>query len=89
MSPKLLELLERARHIKMTPEMEQAQRESWVRALRDPCDSELTAEDLAKRHEAAKQIEPQYRWKGEGPPPASWYVGNTKVYRSYEDYCDD
>lgn len=29
------------------------------------------------------------RWKGEGPPPASWYVGNTKVYRSYEDYCDD
>ena len=28
-------------------------------------------------------------WKGEGPPPASWWVGNTKVYRSYEDYCDD
>lgn len=29
------------------------------------------------------------RWKGEGPPPAYWYVGNTKVYRSYADYCDD
>jgi len=29
------------------------------------------------------------RWKGERPPPAYWYVGNTKVYRSYADYCDD
>jgi hypothetical protein len=29
------------------------------------------------------------RWKGEGPAPAYWYVGSTKVYRSYEDYCDD
>lgn len=35
------------------------------------------------------------RWKGEGPPPASWWAYNpytcerTKVYRSYEDYCDD
>jgi hypothetical protein len=29
------------------------------------------------------------RWKGEGPPPACWYVGSIKVYRSYADYCDD
>ena len=29
-----------------------------------------------------------FQWKGEGPAPASWWVGNTKVYRSYEDYCD-
>ncbi len=28
------------------------------------------------------------RWKGEGPPPASWYAHGTKVYRSYADYCD-
>lgn len=31
----------------------------------------------------------EFRWKGEGPPPAYWYVGSTKVYRSYADYCDD
>lgn len=29
------------------------------------------------------------RWKGDGPPPASWWVGTTKVYRSYADYCSD
>lgn len=34
-------------------------------------------------------------WKGDGPPPASWYAvnpktgENTKIYRSYADYCDD
>lgn len=28
----------------------------------------------------------EYDWKGEGPPPASWYVGATKVYRSYSDH---
>jgi hypothetical protein len=35
------------------------------------------------------------QWKGEGPPPAYWWAtdpetgASTKVYRSYEDYCDD
>lgn len=34
-------------------------------------------------------------WKGDGPPPASWYAinpktgENTKIYRSYADYVDD
>ena len=32
----------------------------------------------------------KYRWRGPGPEPASWYAEDgTKVYRSYEDYCDD
>lgn len=36
----------------------------------------------------------ELRWKGEGPPPASWWAVDkngerTKVYRSYADYCDD
>lgn len=35
------------------------------------------------------------QWKGPDTPPASWWAVNpetgerTKVYRSYEDYCDD
>jgi len=34
--------------------------------------------------------EPQYRWQGEGPPPAKWWAADgTLVYRSYADYCDD
>jgi hypothetical protein len=35
------------------------------------------------------------QWKGDGPAPASWWAIdpatglNTKIYRSYRDYCDD
>jgi hypothetical protein len=28
-------------------------------------------------------------WQGTSPPPAHWYHGACKVYRSYADYCDD
>ena len=34
-------------------------------------------------------------WPGPGDPPPSWWATNpetnerTKVYRSYEDYCND
>lgn len=32
---------------------------------------------------------PEFNWAGKTwPPPRSWMVGNTKVYRSYSDYCD-
>jgi hypothetical protein len=35
-------------------------------------------------------VNSDYEWKGDGPKPASWYAPDgTKVYRSYEDYCDD
>lgn len=37
----------------------------------------------------AANCRPEFRWKGEGPPPARWMVGNTMVYRSFSDYCDD
>lgn len=43
---------------------------------------------LTSVHWAESLPEP-LRWKGEGHPPASWWTGGTKVYRSYEDYCDD
>ena len=36
----------------------------------------------------AKEYEPQYRWLGDGPPPARWMAGGTMVYRSFADYCD-
>lgn len=45
----------------------------------EPCPLEYVAADL----------DPKFRWKGEGPPPPSWMAGNTKVYRSYADYVDD
>jgi hypothetical protein len=34
----------------------------------------------------AADYEPEYRWKGEGPPPRSWMACGTLVYRSYSDY---
>jgi len=36
-----------------------------------------------------KPLPEHLRWKGPGPAPASWMVNGVKVYRSYEDYCDD
>lgn len=31
-----------------------------------------------------------YQWKGDGPLPPHWYAPDgAKIYRSYEDYCDD
>jgi len=36
----------------------------------------------------AEHFPEEFRWKGEGPPPKRWQVGNTTVYRSYSDYCD-
>lgn len=31
----------------------------------------------------------RYQWRGEDPSPSYWYAPDgTKVYRSYEDYCD-
>lgn len=36
----------------------------------------------------ASELGEEFRWKGEGPPPRKWMVGNTLVYRSYADYCD-
>lgn len=32
---------------------------------------------------------PKFAWQGEGNPPPKWTVGNTTVYRSYADYCED
>lgn len=29
------------------------------------------------------------QWMGDGPPPAHWWAGGIKVYRSFADYCDD
>jgi hypothetical protein len=49
-------------------------------------------EDLSKYQ---PELLPEHlRWKGDGPPPASWEAKGkdgvtTKVYRSYSDYCDD
>lgn len=32
----------------------------------------------------------KYQWKGHGVNPPFWYAEDgIKVYRSYEDYCDD
>lgn len=43
-----------------------------------------------KDEKPADELPEHLRWKGKGDPPASWYaVDGTKVYRSYEDYCDD
>lgn len=34
-------------------------------------------------------LKPEHEWQGPGPMPAHWYAADgTKVYRSYEDYCD-
>lgn len=30
-----------------------------------------------------------HSWTGKGEAPASWWCCGVKVYRSYEDYCDD
>jgi hypothetical protein len=44
----------------------------------EPCTMEYVAAALPEN----------LRWRGEGPPPSSWYASGTKVYRSYSDYCD-
>jgi len=44
-----------------------------------PCTMEYVAADTSE----------QFRWKGEGPPPARWWANGTLVYRSYSDYCND
>ena len=48
------------------------------------------------REDASPEWLPEWqRWKGPGPKPASWWATNPatgqqcKVYRSYEDYCND
>ena len=42
-----------------------------------------------ERNPTDAPLPPYYQWKGEGAPPAHWYAPDgTKVYRSYEDYCD-
>lgn len=89
MSPELAALLERAKGHVMSPEERAAQRESFIRAMKDPDDADLSREELARRRAEAEKIEAPYRWIGEGPAPASWYAGGAKVYRSYADYCDD
>lgn len=48
------------------------------RAPGKPCVYEYVAADM----------EPEFRWLGEGPPPARWMVGNTMVYRTFADACD-
>lgn len=45
-------------------------------------------EPCTMEYVASKQ-RPELNWTGEDPPPASWWVNGTKVYRSYADYCDD
>lgn len=53
-----------------------------------PSSPETTAK--RPRDDSDAPLHPYYQWKGEGPPPAHWYAPDgTKVYRSYEDYCDD
>jgi hypothetical protein len=44
-----------------------------------PCPFEYVASAMA----------PQFRWLGDEPPPASWWVDGTKVYRSLADFHDD
>jgi hypothetical protein len=46
---------------------------------------------VIERREAEQTDLPEHlRWQGDGPVPANWYAADgTKVYRSYEDYCDD
>lgn len=89
MDAELTELLERARNHVLSPEELAAQRASWVRAMADPDDADLSAEDLAARRAEAAGLPEHLQWKGDGPMPASWMVGSTKVYRSFADYCDD
>jgi len=86
---KLRELLERAKGHVMTPAEIAAQRESLARAMKEPSDSDLSQEELASRRAEADKLPDDLRWKGDGPAPASWYAGDTKVYRSYADYVDD
>lgn len=53
--------------------------------------SETTAEEARRQEGYAyrrDELPPHMRWQGDGPPPAYWWVGGVKVYRSYEDYCD-
>lgn len=89
MDEELADLLERARNHVMSPAEIVAQRESFMRAFAEPSDDDLSADELARRRAEAQAIPEHLRCPGTGPVPASWMVGNTKVYRSYADYCDD
>lgn len=89
MDAELRDLLERAKGHVMSPGELAAQRESFIRAMAEPSDAALNPDDLARRRAEADEIPEHLRYPGGGPAPASWFVGNTKVYRSYADYCDD
>lgn len=90
MADELSALLERARNHVITPEELAAQRKSFMRAMKEPCDDDLSEGELARRRAEADKLEPRLRWDGEGPAPARWTAGDgTIVYRSYADYCDD
>lgn len=43
--------------------------------------------DCAYEYDASK-YPPHHRWRGEGPPPRTWYAGGSVVYRSFADSCD-
>lgn len=50
--------------------------------------------DVSPTVQAHLTLPDELDWKGPGPKPASWWAYDkvgvlTKVYRSYEDYCDD
>lgn len=47
-----------------------------------------TPGDACTMEYVASAYSPAMRWKGDGPPPSRWMVGNTLVYRSFSDYCD-
>lgn len=46
--------------------------------------------DCTMEYVAAPDGDPKakFNWLGEGPPPSRWMVGNTLVYRCFDDYCD-
>lgn len=55
----------------------------------DGCTNEHRKEGLPCTMEyVAANMEPEFRWKGDDPPPRRWIAGGTLVYRSYSDYCD-
>jgi len=36
----------------------------------------------------APAMPPEFRWKGDGPPPSRWWANGTLVYRTFSDSCD-
>lgn len=48
---------------------------------------EVEAATKPVSQEPPKAVKPI--WKDLSPEPAKWWAGDTLVYRSYEDYCDD